>query len=243
MKINKLILPAIAISTVLLMGSCIDDIAKTVNTMSSGTQTAALTEGEVVSGLKEALVNGTNKGAAQASRTDGFFKNPKLKIPFPPKVQKVETRLRQLGANKLVDDFVLSLNRGAEKASAEAKPIFVSAVKSMTVKDAWGILRGNNDAATQYLKRTTSSQLEAKFKPVIKKSLDGVGATKHFTSVVTRYNKIPLVDKVNPDLEDYATDKTMDGLFLLIQNEEKNIRDNPIARTSDLLKKVFGKQN
>jgi hypothetical protein len=134
----------------------------------------------------------------------------------------------------------MTLNRGAEDAAKEAKPIFISAIKSMTIDDAWGILKGEQDAATQYLKRTTSAQLKEKFKPVIQNSLSKVNATKYYSDLVTRYNKIPMVEKVNPNLDEYATDKAIDGLFLMIAKEEKNIREDPVARTTDLLKKVFG---
>jgi hypothetical protein len=136
----------------------------------------------------------------------------------------------------------MTLNRGAEDAAKEAKPIFITAIRSMTVQDAWGILRGNNDAATQYLKRTTSAQLKEKFKPVIQNSLNKVNATKYYSDLVTKYNQLPLVQKVNPSLDDYATDKAIEGLFLMIAKEEMNIRANPVARTTELLKKVFGSQ-
>jgi hypothetical protein len=202
-----------------------------------------LTTAEVGEGLKEALVKGVSTGSDLASKVDGYFKNPEIKIPFPPDVKKVEDRLRQIGLDDQVDKFVMTLNRGAEDAAKEAKPIFVTAIKSLTIQDAWAILRGDNDAATQYLKRTTSAQLMEKFKPVIQNSLDKVNATKYYGDLVGTYNKIPLVDKVNPDLNDYATQKAIDGLFIMIAKEEKNIRDNPGARTTDLLKKVFGSQN
>lgn len=198
---------------------------------------------DVVSGLKEALVKGTSTGTSSASKINGFYKNPLIKIPFPPKVQKVETRLRSLGMNKMVDDFVLSINRGAEDAAKGAKPIFVNAIKSMTISDAWNILKGEKNAATQYLKRTTSTQLYNKFNPVIVASLKKVNATKYYGDVVNTYNKIPLVEKVNPDLDDYVTNRAMDGLFSLIEKEELNIRENPIARTTELLKKVFSQQD
>ncbi|HEX5171437.1 MAG TPA: DUF4197 domain-containing protein [Cyclobacteriaceae bacterium] len=201
-----------------------------------------LTTAEVAEGLKEALINGISKGSDIVSQVDGYFKNPEIKIPFPPDVQKVETRLRQIGLGDQVDKFILTLNRGAEDAAKEAKPIFISAIKSMTIQDAWGILKGDQDAATQYLKRTTSVQLKEKFKPVIQNSLSKVNATKYYGDIVTTYNKIPLVEKVNPELDDYATDKAIDGLFVMIAKEEKNIRQDPVARTSDLLKKVFGSQ-
>lgn len=204
---------------------------------------AALTTEEVGNGLKEALIKGISKGSDQASALDGYFKNPKIKIPFPPEVQKVEDKLRQLGMNKLVDDFILSLNRGAENAAQEAKPIFITAIKSLTVQDAWGILKGDKNAATVYLKRTTNQQLYDKFKPIVAQSLDKVNATKYYTDMITTYNKIPFVDKVNPDLQDYATNKAIDGLFVLVEEEEGKIRENPVERTTDLLRKVFAQQD
>jgi hypothetical protein len=201
-----------------------------------------LTTTEVANGLKEALVKGISNGSDMASQLDGYFKNPKIKIPFPPEVKKVEDKLRQIGLGGEVDKFVMTLNRGAEDAAKEAKPIFIAAIKQMTIQDAWAILRGSDNAATEYLKRTTSSLLYDKFKPVVQNSLNKVNATKYYGDIVTRYNKIPLVEKVNPDLTDYATNKAMDGLFLLIAEEEKKIRLDPVARTTELLKKVFGTQ-
>ena len=191
-------------------------------------------------GLKEALINGISKGSDQVSQLDGYFKNPEIKIPFPPEVKKVENTLRDIGLGGEVDKFIMTLNRGAEDAAKEAKPIFISAIKSMTIEDAWAILKGNDNAATEYLKKTTSGQLKEKFKPVIQASLNKVNATKYYGDLVTRYNKIPLVEKVNPNLDDYATDKAIEGLFLMIAKEEKNIRQDPVARTTELLKKVFG---
>jgi hypothetical protein len=201
-----------------------------------------LTSAEVADGLKEALIKGISTGSDLVSQMDGYFKNPEIKIPFPPDVKRVEDKLRQIGLGGEIDKFVMSMNRGAEDAAKEAKPIFITAIKSMTIQDAWGILKGQNDAATQYLKRTTSSLLKEKFKPVIQNSLDKVSATKYYTEIVTRYNQIPLVQKVNPDLNDYATDRAIEGLFIMIAKEEKNIRDNPAARTTELLKKVFSSQ-
>jgi hypothetical protein len=194
---------------------------------------------EVAEGLKEALIKGISTGSDVVSQLDGYFKNPEIKIPFPPDVKKVEDRLRQIGLGAEVDKFVMTLNRGAEDAAREAKPIFITAIRSMTIQDAWSILRGNDDAATQYLKRTTSAQLKEKFKPVIQSSLEKVNATRYYRDIVNRYNQIPLVQKVNPDLDDYATDKAIEGLFFMIAREEKNIRENPVARTTELLRKVF----
>lgn len=207
-----------------------------------GTSGQALTTQEVAEGLKEALIKGISNGSDQLSALDGYFKNPQIKIPFPPDVKKVEDRLRQIGLGDQVDNFVLTLNRGAEDAAREAKPIFITAIRSMTIQDAWAILKGNDDAATQYLKRTTSAQLREKFKPVIQQSLDKVNATRYYSEIINRYNQIPLVQKVNPDLDDYATDKAIDGLFMVIAQEEKNIRENPVARTTELLRRVFGAQ-
>ena len=195
---------------------------------------------EVGRGLKEALTNGVSKGSDLVSQVDGYFKNPDIKIPFPQEVKQVESRLRQIGLGDEVDKFVLTLNRGAEDAAKEAKPIFVEAVRQMTIQDAWSILRGEQDAATQYLKKSTSSVLKEKFKPIIQNSLNKVNATKYYSDLVNSYNRIPLVQKVNPDLDEYATDKAIEGIFVMIAKEEKNIRENPLARTSELLKKVFG---
>lgn len=225
----------------LVFASCtVQQIQKTVDDYMKD---AKPTTEEVASGLKAALEKGILNGAKQASAVDGYFKNPQLKIPFPPDVKKVETKLRELGMGNKVDQFIETLNRGAEEAAKEAAPIFVSAIKSMTINDAWNILKGDKDAATQYLKSTTSSQLTTKFKPVIQKALDKTSATKYYGDLVNTYNKIPFVDKVNPDLNDYATSLAIDGLFKLVAQEEANIRNNPGARTTELLKKVFKEQD
>lgn len=202
----------------------------------------ALSNDEIVRGLKEALTNGISKGADLVSKTDGYFKNPEIKIPFPPEASLAESKLRFLGMGSQVDQFVLALNRGAEDAATQAKPIFITAIKQMTITDAMNILKGQDDAATQYLQKTTTSQLKEKFKPVVQKSLDKVSATKYYGDIVNEYNKVPFVKKVNPDLNGYATDMAIKGLFTMIAKEEKNIRKDPLARTSDLLKKVFSNQ-
>jgi hypothetical protein len=215
----------------------IGDVNKTL-----GGGPASLTTAEVAEGLKEALIKGISTGSDLVSQVDGYFKNPEIRIPFPPEVKKVEDKLRQIGFGSEVDKFVMTLNRGAEDAAKEAKPIFITAIRSMTIQDAWAILRGEDNAATEYLKRTTSPQLKEKFKPVIQNSLNKVNATKYYSDIVNRYNQIPLVQKVNPNLDDYATDKAIEGLFLMIAKEERNIRENPVARTTELLRKVFGAQ-
>lgn len=204
------------------------------------TQGGGLTDSEIIGGLKQALEVGTGNAVNVLSATDGFFKDPIVKIPFPADAQRAADKLRELGMNKLVDDFVLTLNRGAEKASREAGPIFVDAIKAMTFADAKGILQGPNNAATNYFKEKTSQPLYAKFSPVIKTTLDNVNATKYWSDITTTYNKIPFVQKVETDLVRYATNKALDGLFYKLEGEEKKIRENPAARVTDLLKKVFG---
>jgi Protein of unknown function (DUF4197) len=235
---------SLRIVLILMLGACtsaqINQAISTANGALGGE--APLTTAEVGDGLREALINGISKGSDLASQADGYFKNPEIKILFPPDVKKVEEKLRQLGMGGEVDKFVMTLNRGAEAAAQEAKPIFISAIRSMTIEDAWGILKGEPDAATQYLKRTTSAQLKEKFSPVIQRSLDKVSATKYYGDLVGTYNKIPFVEKVNPDLNDYATNKAIEGLFTMIAKEEKQIRQDPVARTTDLLKRVFGAQ-
>nr|WP_201977681.1 DUF4197 domain-containing protein [Hymenobacter rubidus] len=202
--------------------------------------TGGVSNTEAANGLKEALIQGISKGADQASQTDGFNLNSLIRIPFPPDAQKVATRLRAIGLGSQVDAFELSLNRGAEDAAKSAKPIFLNAIKGLTFTDVWNILSGQKDAATQYLKRTTTGQLTTAFQPIIQQSLDKVGATRYYTQLSTTYNKLPLVQPVQTDLNQYATGKAIDGLFTLIAQEEANIRQNPVARTTELLKKVFG---
>jgi hypothetical protein len=214
----------------------LNEASKTIN------QQQGLSTDEVAEGLKEALTKGISKGADIVSQLDGYYKNPEIKIPFPPEVKRVEDRLRKMGLGSEVDKFVLTLNRGAEDAAKESKAIFITAIKAMTIQDAWAILKGEQNAATNYLKKTTSPQLKAKFKPVIQNSLNKVNATKYYSDLVNTYNRIPLVEKVNPNLDDYATDRAIEGLFIMIAKEEKLIRQDPLARTSELLKKVFGSQ-
>ncbi|RFP66508.1 DUF4197 domain-containing protein [Hymenobacter lapidiphilus] len=201
-----------------------------------------LSSDEAARGLKEALTLGISKGADQASKTDGFYLNRLIRIPFPPDAQRVATTLRTLGMGSQVDKFELTLNRGAEQAAQSAKPIFLTAIKSLTFKDVWGILSGEKDAATNYLKRTTTEQLTTAFQPIVQRSLDQVGATKYYTDLTTRYNRIPLVTPVQTDLNQYATGKAIDGLFTLVAKEEANIRENPVARTTELLRRVFGRR-
>jgi hypothetical protein len=194
---------------------------------------------EIGNGLKQALEIGTGKSSDQLSAVNGFLKNAEVKILFPPEAQKAEKTLRGLGINSLCDNVITSLNHAAEDAAVQAKPIFVAAIKQMTLKDVTNILLGNKDAATQYFKQTTTSQLSGKFKPVIQVSLNKVGATKYYTDAAQAYNKVPFVSKINPDISDYVTQKAIDGLFIEIAKEELNIRQNLGARSTPLLQKVF----
>jgi hypothetical protein len=211
-------------------------VSKALNTTTS----SGFSEEEAASAIKEALVKGTGESVNIVSVVDGYFKNPEIKIPFPPEATAMETKLRAAGFGSQVDKAVLSINRAAENAAKDAQPIFVSAVKGMSIKDAINIVRGKDNAATEYLKNTTSPALKTQFKPAIQKSLDEVNATKYWTDLVSTYNKIPFVQKMNPDLASYVTDKAIEGLFVMIAKEELKIRKDPVARTTDLLKKVFG---
>ena len=199
-----------------------------------------LTEKDAADGIKEALVNGTGESVKLVSVVNGYWGNPEIKIPFPSEAKDMESKLRTIGMGKKVDEFNESMNRAAEKAATEAKPIFITAIKGMTVKDAINIVKGANNAATMYLKNTTSPELKEEFQPIIKTSLDNVNATRYWSDLITTYNKIPLVKKMNPNLTEYVTDKAIDGLFIMIAKEEIKIRQDPMARTSELLKKVFG---
>ncbi|WP_089318906.1 DUF4197 domain-containing protein [Pontibacter ummariensis] len=219
------------------------DVQRTMDGVLAGTGGLPVTRDEVAAGLKQALEVGIKSGSNQASQVDGYYGNPLLRIPFPEDVQRVENTLRKVGLGNEVDKFILTLNRGAEDAARSAVPVFVDAIKQMTIADAWAILRGDDNAATEYLRRTTSQQLYDKFNPIIVNSLEKTNATRYYTDIVNQYNKIPLVQEVNPDLDDYATKKAIDGLFVLIAQEEQNIRENPVARTTDLLRRVFSQQD
>lgn len=198
---------------------------------------------DISGGLKEALQNGVKKQVTKLTAVDGFYRNELVKIALPEELQKVDKMLRKMGMTKLANDGVKSLNRAAEDAVKEATPIFVNAITTMSFSDAKSILMGNEVAATDYLKGSTSSALYGKFSPVIQKSIGKVGADKIWASIITKYNAIPLVTKVNPDLTDYVTNKSMDGVFKMISIEEKNIRTNLNSRTTETLKKVFAMQD
>lgn len=216
------------------------DLKKAAEEVIEETNDPELTEEEVGRALKEALTIGIEKGVDRVSKVDGYFKDPVIKIIMPDEAKAVEEKLRMLGQDKLVDDAIESMNRAAEDAATAAKDIFIAAIKELTLQDVMNILNGEVNAATNYLEDHTRNRLVVKFKPIIKASLEKVGATKHWNSVFTNYNKLPLIKKVNPDLDDYVTNKAIDGLFVQIEKEEMEIRKDPAARVTDLLKKVFG---
>lgn len=233
--------PLILLITLIVTLTACDALQKSLQQAAKQSSSGGVTDAQIVSGLKEALKVGTNNAVSTLSVKDGFFRNARFKIPFPPEVRKVETTLRSLGMHNLVDDFIEKLNRGAEEAVKEATPIFVNAITSMTIADARGILFGNDQAATQYFKGRTSTQLFNSFMPRVKNVLDNkVQVTKAWKDVTTAYNRVPGVSPVTTDLPKYVTDRSIDALFTRIGEEEKKIRENPGARVNDILRRVFG---
>jgi hypothetical protein len=219
------------------LGSC-DVINQAAGAAGVGT---GISNAEAGSGIKEALAQGIAKSVLQLNTTDGFFKDAIYKVLLPPDAKKIENTLRSLGFNSMVDKAILQINRGAEDAAGYAKPIFVDAIKSMTLNDAIGLIRNGDTSATHFFREKTTDKLMAAFAPVIKSSLDKTEATKYYSEMVTKYNNLPITfKKVNPDLTGYVTESATGALFNLIAKEEVNIRTNLAARTSDLLKKVFG---
>lgn len=224
------------ISSLILLSFSSCDV---VSQLPSGT---TVTSAEAATGIKEALSQGTSKAVSALNITDGFFKSEFYKILLPPDAQKIENTLRTLGLGNLVDKAILSVNRGAEDAVGFAKPIFVNAIKEMTITDALNIVRGGDTSATHYFRVKTAQKLHSAFLPVIKSSLDKVEATKYYGDIVNRYNSLPTTfNKIEPDLPSYVTQKATDALFNMIAKEEKNIRENPVARTTEILRKVFGR--
>ena len=218
----------------------LNKLKNTVKTQVETPTASKLTNDEVISGLKEALSVGVDNAGKSASIMDGFNKNDLIRIPFPAEADKMQKSLRKVGMGKQVDEFELVLNRAAEEAAKEAAPLFLLAIKSMSVKDGLSILKGEDNAATSYLEESTKDSLFTTFRPIVEKALQTVNITKYWSPLASGYNKIPLTKKVNLDLEDYTTEKAMEGLFKLLALEEKKIREEPAARVSDLLKKVFG---
>jgi hypothetical protein len=241
---NKLM--TLAVVMTVFFASCdeLTSIAETATSTVGGGETAApaLTNDEVIAGLKEALTVGINNGSRLASATDGFFKNPAIKLPFPPDAKKVIDKAIDLGLQNKVDQFELTLNRAAEEATKEAGPIFIQAIKDMSIGDGFTILKGADNAATNYLRDKTTSKLVSAFSPKVKIAIDKVQLTKYWTPLTKAYNTANILtggSDVNTDLNAFVTERAIKGLFLLVEKEEKNIRKDPLARATDILKKVF----
>ena len=223
----------------LTLGSC-ETIQQAANAAGAGTG-VGISNAEAAAGIKEALGQGIVKSVLQLNTTDGFFKNALYKVLLPPEAKKIENTLRDLGFNSMVDKAILQINRGAEDAAGYAKPIFIDAIKSMTLSDAIGLIRNGDTSATHFFREKTTEKLLAAFRPVIASSLDKVDATKYYGDMVTRYNNFPTTfRKLNPDLTSYVTQRATDALFNLIAKEEINIRTNFAARTTNILRRVFG---
>ena len=212
-----------------------------LNGVLSGGKKGTVGESEIVAGLKEALTIGAQNSGETLSSLDGFFANAAIKVLMPPEAKKVEQQLRSIGLGKQVDQAILSMNRAAEDAAKSAAPIFVDAIKKMSIQDAMGILKGGDFAATKYLQDNTTSALTEAFRPVVENSLKKVDATKYWNTVFTTYNQFSK-EKVNPDLNAYVTERAISGIFRQVGLEEQKIRKDPMARTTELLKKVFAQQ-
>lgn len=225
-------------------------ITTTNSAVAAATSAAGLSQEQMVGGLKEALGKGVERAVAGLGRDGGFLTNLNVKIPMPEKLQKVESALRLAGQNQMADDFVASMNHAAEKAVPVAAGVFGDSIKQMSIADAKGILNGAPDAATQFFRKTTQTNLAAKFHPIVQAATDQVGVTARYKQMMTKFNavntlgglfgKSPAVKLDAADIDTYVTDKALDGLFKMVAEEEKNIRANPVARTTDLLQKVFG---
>ena len=223
------------VSVVGLMGC---DVLQQLPTAGVGT---GVTESEAAAGIKEALGQGLGKSVLQLNSVDGFFQDAAYKILMPPEAKRIENTLRTLGLGSMVDKAILQINRGAEDAAGAAKPIFLNAIKQMTVADAIGLVRNGDTSITHYFRNKTSMELANAFRPIIQNSLNKVDATKYYGDVINKYNSLPTTfNKINPDLASYVTDRATYALFDLIAKEEVNIRTNFAARTTELLRKVFG---
>jgi len=244
----KIQLPVI-LSFVLVLSSCdvLNEAANQannlVNSNENSTEAPALTNTEVIAGLREALNVGIDNSVKSTSVLDGFLKNTDIRLPFPPDAEKVKQKALDLGLDGQVEKFETTLNRAAEEASKEAAPIFIDAIKNMTVQDGFEILNGGNGAATKYLKEQTQDKLKAAFMPKVKDAISKVELTKYWNPLINKYNTAMTLtggQKLNPDLDEFVTDKAIEGLFFMVEKEENKIRLDPVARITDLLSRVFG---
>lgn len=229
----------IALSFIFILSSC----GELQNIASQLPGDYTLTDAEISSGLKQALQFGIDREVTKLAEENGFYKNELVRITLPPELQKVDKTLRDVGLDALADKGLMVLNHAAEDAVKEAIPVFTNAVTQMSINDARNILFGPDNAATSYLETKTSSELYTRFNPIISNSLDKVGATEVWKNIIDRYNAIPLTNNVNPDLPDYVTNEALDGVFTMIAIEEKDIRTDLSARSTQLLKRVFGAQD
>lgn len=219
--------------------SCLSEYAYLPGDTNADISRPASQESELIEGLKEALSIGTKVAVQFVSQEDGYFGSEIIKILMPEDLRKVTDTLKTIGFQKQVDEFVLSMNRAAEKAAPAALNIFVEAIKAMTFEDATGILGGGDTAATEYFKEKTSDNIYEAFRPNISMSMNEVGVTQTFKEITEKYSSLPLMGEVTFDLDDYVTNKALDGLFYMVSEEEKKIRTDPAARVTDLLKKIF----
>jgi len=240
LKLNNLLKKITLIIFVLTLSSCaeLQTIADNLPQQGYG-----LSEQDIANGLRQALDKGIDQQVKKLTQENGFYENTAVKILLPEELQKVEKGLRDFGLGNLADEGIKALNRAAEDAVKEATPIFITAVKEMTFTDAKNILLGDDRAATGYLENRTTQELYNKFNPVIKSSFAKVGADQIWNNLISKYNSLPLTQNVNPDLTDYVTTKALDGVFTMIAEEEKEIRNNYSSRTTDLLRKVFALQD
>lgn len=239
---KKILIPLFAVTLTFASCEVLNDLG--IELPETGTTTTGLSQNEIIEGLKSALTVGAGNSSSTASKADGFLKNSKIKLPFPPEAESVREKVAKIpGGQSKIDEFVLTLNRAAEDAAIASKPIFIDAVKGMTVSDGLAILQGDEHAATNYLKDKTSASLKQAFMPKIKTSIDKVALTSKWGPIASLYNKAMLLTggkAVDPDLNNYVCDRAMAGLFTLIADEEQKIRKDPMARVNDILKKVFG---
>lgn len=225
----------------LVLASGLDGFLKNIQDVVGGGQEKGLSNSTIVDGLKEALEIGTDNAVGAVSRLDGYYGNPDIKILLPEQVQRVEGLLRGVGYGETIDAFEQSMNRAAEKAAPEAKQYFVSAIKEMSFEDAQKILKGGDNAATLYFEEKTRGSLLERFKPIVDQSMSEVGVTRYYQDLAGKVKTIPFAGALSFDLNDYVTNKSLDGLFTMVASEEAKIRHNPSARVTDLLKTVFGK--
>jgi len=217
-----------------------DKAENAANAVTSKTSTPTLSNEEVIKGLKEALSIGTNASSSSASKLDGYLKNPKIYIPWPEEAKEMRAKVIKMGMQKKVTEFETSLNRAAEEAAKKSAPVFLNAITNMSIGDGFAILNGSDSSATNYLRKTTYAPLKEQFMPIVKEAINKVNVTSYWKPLATAYNKLPGVKKQNPDLDDYVCTKAINGLMVLIMEEEYKIRQDPMARVTDILKKVFG---